>query len=520
MFVSARPICALILAWTITTSAIADDRQLSDDAWRTDINIAAEKIREDHPRPFRNITADAFSAKVDTLLKDVPGLSDKEIIIRLAAIVATIDDGHTRLFIPRQHPDIGLEFGHKPTPPPDLESLEFKQLPIAFEVFDDGIFITAAAKEQQAFIGYKLNAIDGVPAENALSSVQAITFAENDQLEKLMGADRLSMPEALTALGITKSSSRVTLNLTTRQGDTIEHTFTPLSKDRLEWVTAFSDSKAPLRTQGSDKKHWWKYLRRENIIYAQLNEIGDDDIRLAEFATTIVKEAERRDAKLIIDLRRNFGGSGGLNKTLEMALIQSDELNQYARTFVLTGRRTFSAAQFLVNNLERYTRTLFVGEPTGSRPDHYGDSKKTRLENSGLTLRVSSLHWSSYRANDDRTATRPDLPAPWTSTAYFAGDDPAFNLAANYSDKRLKTLLRQAFLRADEAQLERHLLLAHRAPDTFDEDLTPVLLSLGQEFLDSDKSELASYAYQAGLYLYPDHPDFLAALKALENEQD
>ncbi len=64
-----------------------------------------------------------------------------------------------------------------------------------------------------------------------------------------------------------------------------------------------------------------------------------------------------------------------MNKTLVMALIQSEELNQYGRTFVLTGIRTFSAAQFLVSNLEQYTRALFVGEPTSSHPDHIGIQK-------------------------------------------------------------------------------------------------------------------------------------------------
>jgi len=31
-------------------------------------------------------------------------------LVRLAALVALVDDGHTRLSIPREHPEIGLYF--------------------------------------------------------------------------------------------------------------------------------------------------------------------------------------------------------------------------------------------------------------------------------------------------------------------------------------------------------------------------------------------------------------------------
>lgn len=115
-------------------------------------------------------------------MAEVPKLSDKEVIVRLAALVALIDDGHTRLSIPREHPEIGLEFGHTKTPGPAHEALEFRQLPLAFEKFDDGIYVTAAREDLVDLIGYRLEAIDDTSAADALAAVQAITFAENAQL--------------------------------------------------------------------------------------------------------------------------------------------------------------------------------------------------------------------------------------------------------------------------------------------------------------------------------------------------
>lgn len=95
---------------------------------------------------------------------------------------------------------------------------------------------------------------------------------------------------------------------------------------------------------------------------------------------------------LIIDVRNSFGGSGEMNRTLVTSIIRNESLNRHDRTFVLIGRRTFSAAQLLVNELEQYTRVTFVGEATGSRPDHFSDPENMRLTCGGLTLRVSRLH--------------------------------------------------------------------------------------------------------------------------------
>jgi hypothetical protein len=199
-----------------------------------------------------------------------------------------------------------------------------------------------------------------------------------------------------------------------------------------------------------------------------------------------------------------------------MSIIQNNDLNQYDRTFVLTGRRTFSAAQMLVNELERYTRVTFVGEPTGSRPDHFGDPKKIRLEHSGLTLRVSRLHWSSYAAFDEREATHPDFLAKWTSGAYFGGRDPALDLALSLHDVDLKKLLRNALPRGDLAQIGRYLLDSRRAPDTYSRDFSSVLLELGIEFEDRGEHDTARLAYEVGLYFYPEHEQLSRALATLD----
>ena len=497
-------------------SSAGDDHRsaLDDAAWRADITEVATAIRDHHPQPFRSIDEAEFLAAYRMLLDDVPNLTDKEIVVRLAALVALIDDGHTRLAIPRQHPALGLEFGHTPTPRPGDARLQFQQLPVAFEQFDDGVYVTGASREHADLIGLRLAAIGDTPIDDAMETVQAITFAENSQLESLMGADRLTLPEALAALGIAASAATVELSFNDRAGVGRTVAVQPLTVAAVDWTTPFDVHPLPLRLRYPDRKFWSEHVDDQNFIYMQMDEIADAEIPLAEFVTTTLREALERDARLVIDVRNNFGGSGGLNRTLVTSIIASEELNQHDRVFVLIGRRTFSAAQMLVNELEQYTRVTFVGEPTGSRPDHFGDPKKIRLAHSGLTLRVSRLHWSSYTAFDDREATNPDFDAHWTAAAYFAGEDPAIATALSIADTSLDSMLRAAFERGDIRQVARYTLDLKLSSKTHRDDFSGVLLKLGNEFKASGKHEVADLAYQVGLYFYPEHKGLKAAISA------
>lgn len=505
-------ICFCVFLGFLGNAAFATERVLDDAAWRADIDTVARSIREIHPRPFRDISDEDFRQQHLKLIDDVPSLSDKAITVRLAALVGLINDGHTRLTIPREHPEIGLEFGHTQTSGPERDELKFKQLPLAFEKLEDGVFITAASSDFARLIGYQVRRIDDTPISKALEIVQAVTFAENSQLEALMGADRLSLVEVLAELGVSQSAEQVTLELIDPDGVMVKETLRPLPPGPLNWVDAFAASPKPLRLKHPEKVFWSEYVDTGNYVYLNLDEITDADISLAEFVTAAVRSALERDAKLIIDVRNNFGGSGGMNKTLVMLIIQNDELNHYDRTSVLTGRRTFSAAQMLVNELEQYTRVSFVGEPTGSRPDLFGDPKKIRLEHSGLTLRVSRLHWSSYTAFDEREASYPDFLVNWTSDAYFSGEDPALLQAVSLSNVSLKELLRSALRRGDMTQIGRYTLDSKYSPQTFGTDFSEALLELGNDFAKSEEPETASLAYQIGLYFYPEHAALRTAL--------
>ncbi len=493
---------------------------LTAEQWRADLNKIDEVIRTTHPRPFAHGHEDEYRASIKALKRDIDQLTDKEIIIRMAGVVATINDGHTRLSIPLQNIDTGVTIAHSSDPQPNDPRLAFSRLPIKFGNFTDGVFVTDAIPRFAEYIGWRLDRIGALSAAEAMAKAKTIAYADNDHFAQLLAADRLSLPDALSALGVTETPDQTNILLSNSSGETVMLTLSPVAGADITWQTAFDADTDLLRIKNPDQIFWSQYLPREGAVYAQIDEIADSETeRFAQFVAGIVSEAERRNAKLIIDLRNNFGGSGDLNRTLVLAIIQNDELNQYGRTFLLIGRRTFSAAQLLSNTLETYSRVLFVGEPTGARPDHFGDSKKSQLENSGLTLRVSSLHWSSFFPDDQRDALNPDLPAPWTFTAYFSREDPALEAASDF-DGDLQTLLRGAFERDDQYQVGRYLLNARLFPDTSDQSVAATLIAVSNDFLNDGNTDLAKLALRYGLFFHPDDNALKAAFEALQGDSN
>jgi hypothetical protein len=165
-----------------------------------------------------------------------------------------------------------------------------------------------------------------------------------------------------------------------------------------------------------------------------VNRIQDtDSLRLVEFAARVALRLERhRPGRVVIDLRANTGGDGQLLPPLLRILIADHRINRHGRLFVLAGRRTFSAAQMLVNQLEHLTEALFVGEATGTTPSFHGDPRRIVLPHSGLTLRVSTTYWRDWTGNEARRSTEPDLPAAFRLEDDIAGNDPALAAALSY----------------------------------------------------------------------------------------
>jgi hypothetical protein len=275
---------------------------------------------------------------------------------------------------------------------PEDPALRFRHLPVRFAWFDDGIFIVDAADEK--LIGAKVL----IAAEKMAPYVSA----DNEYHRRLNVADYLAIPEMLAAAGLAPAPDRVEL-VTNRGNVTLEPIPFGAPAGWLDKVDGRPFS--------------FRYLPEERIVHFVFNEVANAaDESLADFAARMFRFiAEKPVDALIIDIRKNAGGNGSLNRSLIHELIRSDKLRDTGRVFVLTGRRTYSAAVFLAIDLEQQTNAIFVGEPTGGAPVGYGDSRKTLLTSSGITLRTSTLYWQKTHWLDKRPAIEPHIGVPLTS---------------------------------------------------------------------------------------------------------
>ena len=94
---------------------------------------------------------------------------------------------------------------------------------------------------------------------------------------------------------------------------------------------------------------------------------------------------------------------------------------QPGKLFVIVGRTTFSAAMCGATQIERYTKAIMVGEPTGSSPNFIGETVMVRLPYSRWSASISessTIGWSRRSRNSPWMTSRSR--SDWSSTSAAA----------------------------------------------------------------------------------------------------
>ena len=148
-------------------------------AWRADLEFVKQTLPETHAQLFHTLSQTDFNSAVEVLSTRIPGLSHHEIIVELAAIVAAVNDGHTRLTLPMVE---GSNFfaGHSSTPPPNDLSMMFNHFPIRLYVYSDGLYVRSIGAEKSAYAGAKVLKIGKMSAQDAMDAVSRVVHRDND----------------------------------------------------------------------------------------------------------------------------------------------------------------------------------------------------------------------------------------------------------------------------------------------------------------------------------------------------
>jgi hypothetical protein len=402
--------------------------------WREDLRYMEKGMEKFHRNLFHTMSKEQFHAAVNDLDKRIPQMARHEIIVELARIAAMVEDGHTN-----------LRLAHEP-------AVRFHTLPVNLYIFKDGLFIRSADREHAGLVGARVLKIGDASAEEAISKAGDLVGRDNEMDNKFFAPFLLVKPEILHALKITKDLDKVPLTVEKegkRQTVSIKAGNSTEAKELDDidtswlnepgWVDMRDQAAAsiPLWLKDVDNKFRFEFLPESKILYVQINEIGNKkDESLAAFSKRLFAFVEANPVeKLVYDLRLNRGGSGELIKPLVLETIKS-KLNQKGKLFTIMGRTTFSAAQFLLDDLEKYTDVIFVGEPSGSKGNAYGDSRRVTLPNSKIIVRVSVYYWQNWKPYDTRQWTAPHLTAELSAEDYRKNFDPAMKAVFDYTPQK------------------------------------------------------------------------------------
>ncbi len=430
---------------------------LSAEEWREDLHYLAMRLPRIHPNLFHNITRTDFEQAVAELDEAIPSLSNEEVIVGIARVVAIAGDSHTALGLLQDRSGF------------------FPGSPFRLYWFSDGLRIYKVAPGfgalQQHVIGARVVRIGDTSIEDACARIGALISHENNSSLRMYTPHYLASPHILHALKITPDASPVYFHLVDAEGTPFKfrYTFTPVGKETdaasahegtepapmtaetastpvaegtdpasppeswhdksfrmgkgTKWITAVSSRNAPepLFWQRKKDDYWFTYLEDSKTLY--LRYAACVELK-RQFVRDLFACADTHPVRrFVIDLRHNGGGLYPTLKRLIANLERRPHLTQRGRLFVIVDHGSISAAVVNAAILREKLHALIVGEPTAGKPNTFGNAHRFRLPNSRLIVECSTKYFDETQ--ETGVTLLPDIPVEFTFDDYVNGRDPA-----------------------------------------------------------------------------------------------
>jgi tetratricopeptide (TPR) repeat protein len=389
--------------------------------WQNDLALLKKELeRKSYPQ-YVNMSHKELEEAVENLNKNLSNLSDLQATVEVMKLMAKMGVGHTEALPPR--------------------TLEFAQtLPMKFLLFKEGLFVVAADPKYGDLLGAQVLNFGDADVDHAMEAVAPVVFRDNDVWLKSMVPNLLRYTALLKVLNLISDPLHVPLTIRDLQGHTRIVTITadpsqpdiwnsyPYPSTWVGFAPGVAESE-PLYLKNEKSFYWYQYLPETRTVYFQFNRVlPDAEEPFDQFVTRLFSFIEQHDVdRLIIDLRWNNGGNTYLLPHLINALVANKKVNREGRLFVIIGRRTFSAAENAAAYIQRQTDAIFVGEPTGGKPNSLGDETYFTLPYSKLQTSVADVYWESSWPQDFRKWIAPQIFVEPTFEAYRSGQDAAMD---------------------------------------------------------------------------------------------
>lgn len=391
---------ALLLAY-----AAGFAQALTKADYLADLQYLKDTLPKRHINLFAKITKQAFDQKIDELSANLQQPDPESFTTSLYALMVAIGDEHTH-----------------------IEPVFTKVLPLKFNTFTEGIFVTATDQANSSILLYQLKGINGHPTDDIIKRCRAIVQNSNPSLFEVGLMSCLNNPAILKGLGIINTIQEAKFELAAPNGKVSEHLITSAdAKSTAELVLNGPDNgMLSLKKNGN---YWYAYDAAKHTLYVNYNRCAEQEGKPFEAFNKELFEVitKKKPARVVLDLRYNSGGNSAILQPF-IDSVSASYLNRKDKFFVLIGKQTFSSALMNAVKLKRTTQATLIGQPTSGSVNHYGELRGFRLPHTKMIIGYSTRYWETWPGYDG--PLKPDVNVTYSISNFRKGIDEAL-LKAN-----------------------------------------------------------------------------------------
>jgi hypothetical protein len=379
--------------------------------WRTDLEFLGDELPRRHGSLFWRTPAAVFRSRLDSLVGAVPRCPDWQLVAGVAWLCA-LADAHTTL----QWGDTASHFRH---------------LPIQIADFEEGWYVLATDLAHVSLLGARLVAVGDLPADRAAGALAPFLSHENEAWLGDRLGPALGCPELIAAAGLATTPDTIAMRFDDGHGAIVAAMLTPLPlASRPRWLTVFSEQHVtvPVARRDPGLAYWCRVLPESHALLFRYNACTEiDTLPFERFAARFWAAADSaRVERVIVDLRANAGGRSSLWEPFVRGLTKRSGLARKDRLAVLISSRTFSSA--VLDAWELSDHATLIGQPSGGKPNGWGEVKTFRLPRTGLLIQYSTRYFRLVR-DADPPSLEPDVAVPLRWDDYRNGRDAVLERA-------------------------------------------------------------------------------------------
>ena len=366
-------------------------QNLTEKQFVEDLEFLKTELPQRHKNLFAKISEKEFNLKILEIESKSKNLNEETFEIELYKLIKEIGDEHTR--IEPKYPTI---------------------IPIHFDFFKEGIFVTETDSINSSLLFKKLNGIEKISVKNVIKKYKTIIKDDNKSYFVNYFLNFVNNPKILKGLNITQSDSSAKFVL-----------------DKQEIILSAENKRTSSNTLNSHllrfktkDNYWYEFLENNKILYFNYQDCSEQNGKLFEtFNKELFNIIEtQKPEKLIIDLRNNSGGNSAILKPF-LEKLRTSYINKKGSLYVLIGKKTFSSSLMNAIDLKRNYNSILIGESTSGNVNHYGETRGFYLPNSKIIVGYSTKFWENWKGYFGPLI--PDIPIKYSIENYKNNIDEA-----------------------------------------------------------------------------------------------